>query len=190
MDERSIHLIASTVEDKRTVYKWLCESDVSDSMFGFDSNEKPTWDAFCEDYEELYFDGTNPEFGRVFMIVLNGKKIGCVSYASFHLREQMAELDIWMDSEANCGKGYGTLAIIELCNYLETSLGINNYIIRPSIKNARAIKAYKKAGFKEVEKTNEKQVLHKYLTDQYYKEYGQGDYGEEGTLTLIMERTK
>ena len=190
MDQQTILLIPSTLEDKRIVYNWLCESDVSDAMFGFDSNERPTWEEFCEDYADVYFDGTNPEYGRVFMIVLNGKKIGCVSYACFHLREHMAELDIWMDSEANCGKGYGTLAIIELCNYLASDLCINNYIIRPSVKNKRAIKAYNKAGFKEVEKSSVKQVLHKYLTDQYYEEYGQGDYGEEGTLTLVMERTE
>lgn len=182
-----IQLIPSTLEDKRLAYTWLCESDVTDAMFGFDTNTKPSWEEFCEDYLDCYFDGTDPGFGRVFMIVSHGQKIGCISYCCFHLNDAMAELDIWMDSEANCGKGHGTEAILKLCDYLADNLEIKNFIIRPSKQNHRAVKAYKKAGFAEVAKEIEEQILHRYLKNEYYEAYGAGDYGVEETVTLVRE---
>lgn len=187
MDEMTLQLVPSTLEDKRLAFNWLCNSDVSASMFGFDGSEKPSWEEFCEDYLDCYFDGTDPEFGRVFMIVSHGQKIGCISYCCFHLRDHMAELDIWMGSEAHCGKGYGTQAISTLCDDLVVRFGITHFIIRPSRKNIRAVKAYKKAGFVEVDKEMEEQVVHRYLKDEYYEEYGAGDYGVEGTVTLVRE---
>lgn len=87
-----------------------------------------------------------------------------------------------MNSEANCGKGFGTDAIVSLSAYLHEKLGIDELIMRPSVRNTRAIKAYGKAGF---EKSNKPASY--YLLDEYMPLYGAGDYGEGGDVLLVKE---
>ena len=63
-----------------------------------------------------------------------------------------------MNGPENCGKGYGSDALKTLCDYLFRSLGIKEFVIRPSAKNLQAIKAYEKAGFHRVECNIEEQT--------------------------------
>jgi RimJ/RimL family protein N-acetyltransferase len=106
--------------------------------------------------------------------------VGFISYSAFHLKQHKAELDIWMNSEANCGKGYGSDAIITLGEYLRKTLGIQELIMRPSIKNVRANKSYEKAGFKKSNKRPDE-----YLLEQYVATFGDGDYGADESTLLV-----
>jgi hypothetical protein len=59
--------------DRRAIYQWLAESDLTPSMLGppnFPDAPEPTWDQFCEDYGPDFFDGTRQEVGRSFIIEL------------------------------------------------------------------------------------------------------------------------
>lgn len=183
-----VELVPASLEERMAIYEWLCNSDVTASMMGppdFVKLRIPTWDEFCEDYVDCYFDGSQPAKGKVFMIVTNNVKVGCISYTCFHLNASKAELDIWMKAEANCGKGFGTDAIIILCNYLKQFFQIEEFIIRPSIKNIRAIRSYQKAGFSIIDKNEEEIILKNFLKDEYFDLYSDGDYGKEGTVTLV-----
>ena len=77
------------------------------------------------------------------------------------------EIDIWMKGEENCGKGLGNDAMIALTDYLNEAHGIHTCIIVPERSNPRAVRAYEKAGFAEVE-CNKRQGLLKAL---YQPEY-------------------
>lgn len=148
-----------------------------------DYSENPivTYEEFCDKgYEEYYFTGEKPEAGRGFFIVDKGEPIGFISYSSFHLKPFIAELDIWINCEANCGKGFGTDAIISLGSFLNETMGVCELIIAPSRKNIRAIKSYEKAGFK---KTNKE--MSEFLLDEYVSIYGEGDYGTNETIILV-----
>ena len=61
------------------------------------------------------------------------------------------ELDIWMRSEACCGKGYGTEALDALCRHLHERFGVEEFMVQPSARNPRAIRAYEKLGFKRLD---------------------------------------
>lgn len=102
-----------------------------------------------EGYEPHYFDGSAPEFGRCFLILADGEPVGQVSYNDIHASEgrRRVELDIWMRSEACCGKGYGTDALDALCRHLHERFGVVEFLVQPSARNPRAIRAYEKAGF-------------------------------------------
>jgi RimJ/RimL family protein N-acetyltransferase len=52
-----------------------------------------------------------------------------------------------MSCEANCGKGYGPDAIRALCTWLAAEFGVRTFMMQPSARNPRAIRAYEKAGF-------------------------------------------
>jgi len=180
-----INLIPATLSDRRNIYDWCFHCETSKSHCGlpdFPDVVIPTYEEFYDDYVEYFFTGAKPEKGRGFMIVSESEQVGFISYTCFHLKPHMAELDIWMGSESHCGKGFGTDAIVSLCDYLSRTLGIREFIMRPSIENERAIKSYKKSGFEESDK-----LPSEYLLDEYMELYGAGDYGEGGDILLVKK---
>ncbi|MDP2183229.1 MAG: GNAT family N-acetyltransferase [Actinomycetota bacterium] len=157
--------------DRRAVYRWLAESDVTQSMMGpplFPDTPAPTWDEFCEDYGPHFFDGTRHQVGRSYIIEVDGEAVGHVNYDGMDLVQNTAELDIWLCCEKVCGRGYGPDALVALTSYLHEAFGITEFIIRPSRRNARAIHAYAKAGFTLLPPSNGQQT----------EVYGPGDYAD------------
>lgn len=147
---RLVTLRPAEDRDRRRVYAWMAESEVTRWMMGpplFPEAPIPTWEQFCADYVPLFFDGTRPDFGRSYIIETDGEAVGHVSYSEVDLTRGQAELDIWFKSEAVCGRGYGSDTLVALTCHLRQALGLTEFIMRPSRRNERAIKAYAKAGF-------------------------------------------
>jgi len=69
---------------------------------------------------------------------------------------------------------------MSLGEFLNRNLGISELIMRPSVKNTRAVKAYIKAGF---EKSNMSPDY--YLLAEYMPLCGIGDYGINGDVLLV-----
>ena len=179
-----IELTPAALADRQKAYEWCFHSETTKAHSGLpDYPENPilTYTEFCEKgYEDYYFTGEKPESGGGFFIVKDGEPIGFISYSCFHLKPGIAELDNWMKTEENCGKGFGTDAIMALGNYLHETLGIHTLIMGPSVKNERAIRAYEKAG---LIKTDEKMSV--FLLSEYVSVYGDGDYGMEQTAVCV-----
>jgi RimJ/RimL family protein N-acetyltransferase len=177
-----IQLAPATLDDRRDVYDWCfhCETSKSHSGADFPGIIIPSYEEFCDDYVDYFFTGTELHNGRGFIIVYNNENAGFISYCSYHLKPHISELDIWLNNEKHCGKGFGTDSIITLGDYINQTLGIHKLIMAPAKKNTRAIAAYKKAGFEE---SNEPMTA--YLLDEYIPIYGGGDYGEAHTAVLV-----
>lgn len=145
----------------------------------------PGYPEFCEHYYEAYFfTGARPKAGRGFLIQHGGESVGFISYSSFHLRPATSELDIWMNSEANCGRGFGTDAVTCLAEHLNKTMGVAQVIIAPSGKNLRAVKSCEKAGFVRTDRP-----MSDFVSDEYLALYGSGAYGAAGT-TILVRRFK
>jgi len=178
-----IDLQPATLDDRRKVYDWCFHSEITKSHAGqpdYPDVHIPSYDEFYNDYLDYFFIGQELNKGRGSMIMQNNTAIGFISYTSFHLKPHWAELDIWMCSEDNCGKGYGTDAIISLGNFICDTQNITKQIMRPALKNTRAITSYKKAGFEEsnIPPTD-------YLLKEYITLYADGDYGSGNTALLL-----
>ena len=148
-----VTLRPATVQDRRMIYEWLAHSDVTTSMLGpptYPEHQIPTWEEFCDDYVLHYFNDCSPELGRCFVIMVKGEVVGQVNCNNIDKCNKRTELDIWMCSEANCGKGFGADALETLCKYLFRKFGILECLIEPSARNPRAIRAYEKAGFNRI----------------------------------------
>jgi len=172
----------ATERDKRAIYEWLTKSDITPSIMGppnFPDQPVTTWDEFRADYKSYYFNGSKPKLGRCFIIMVNNMPVEMVSYNEVDERRKRTELDIWMSCEANCGRGYGPDALQTLCEYLFQTYGIVEFVMRPSARNHRVIRAYEKAGFQRVELTSEQQEA----------EYGRGDYDDSTVLINHMPKT-
>jgi len=171
-----VALRPATEADRATVYAWLARSDLTPSMMGpprFPDHPVPTWEEFCADYKPHYFDDSLPQAGRCFIIVVDDEDVGVVGYNRIDPVAAECELDIWLRSERDCGKGYGPDALQVLCDLLRRSMGVARAIIRPSLRNERAIAAYRRAGFEVSPLSAEEQEAR----------YGKGDC--EDTVTLV-----
>lgn len=110
----------------------------------FPDHPIPTWQEFCADYTNRFFDPEGDGFGRLFVIRAEQRKIGCISYDGLDNWRGIAELDIWIGSSADCGRGWGSQAIRELSSQLLRHPAVEFLIMRPSRRNARAIAAYQR----------------------------------------------
>lgn len=174
--------------EKYKTYEWMCLSDTAKMHMGqpdFPNNPIPSWEEFKEDFEDFYYQEETRAKGSVMIIYDNEEEIGCLCYACFHLKPQKAELDIWLKGADYCGKGIGTKALRDLCEYLELNYNIKDYLIRPSVNNHRAIRAYEKIGFKKVIKDEIESTINEFLLPEFLDEYGDGDHGFEETEVLV-----
>ena len=137
-----------TKEDKTLFFEMATKSAATPFLYGeMCGNEIPTWDEIFHDYKDYYFDGSEPENGRCFSILLNNEVIGQVNYNDIDRSNDSVELDIWIADDNNTGKGFGSDALQVLMQYLSSELNVETFIICPSIENPRAIKAYENVGF-------------------------------------------
>ncbi len=152
---RHVTLRPAAPEDERAILDRLFRSDLTPTMLGpplYPERPIPPPGEVDEGYEPHYFDGSAPELGRCFLILADGEPVGQVNYNDIHERggRRRTELDIWMRCEASCGKGYGTDALDALCRHLHERFGVVEFMVQPSARNPRAIRAYEKAGFRRL----------------------------------------
>lgn len=145
MTGRRVRLRPAGLADRAMIHAWSYASDVAPWLHLSDGLNRPLED-WCRDWEEHYFTDGSPERGRVFVIMERDAPVGAIAYGRIDERHRV-ELDIWMSTGANCGRGLGTDAIEVLCAYLEEWMGVRTFMMQPSARNPRAVRAYEKVGF-------------------------------------------
>ena len=141
----NIRLQQAKLIDRDKIYQWLACSDATPEMLGpptFPDTPVPTYEEFCKDYNEEAFRDYG-EF-RLFLIVVDKEEIGAISY---FIRDEVAELDLWIAKRKNWNNGYGSTSLKLAIEKLSDDNSIDTLIIRPSARNPRAVSAYQKAGF-------------------------------------------
>ena len=139
-----------TAADFPTFYKWATASEAT--PFWYEDGRIPTLEEFARDWKEYYFDGSQPEKGRCFNILIGDRVIGQVNYNDINRENNSVELDIIIAEDINKNKGYGTDALKTLARYLFQNMNIKLCWIEPIARNTRAIRAYEKAGFRTTRK--------------------------------------
>lgn len=145
-----IKLRPATPQDKRKVFDWLTNSNLTKEMMGlpnFPDSKIPTWDEFDNDYLDHYFDASPPLKGRCFIISEKENEVGQINYNAIDKVKKCTDLDIWLSDIKYTGRGIGTEAILLLCQYLNERFDCEQFIMSPSKRNKNAIKSYQKAGF-------------------------------------------
>jgi diamine N-acetyltransferase len=140
---KQIELRAATLADRRIVWEW---SELSDIAPLVESSDGPhTFEEFCAGWQHCFTEEIS-DVGHGFIILFRGSPVGFIAYNDIDSKRRV-ELDIWMSSEANCGKGFGPDAIEALCAYLSTTFGVRTFMMQPRARNPRAIRAYEEVGF-------------------------------------------
>lgn len=86
----------------------------------------------------------------VYAIEVDGEVIGSIQYVEEPARDyRHASLDVFLHSDWH-GKGLGTDAVRTLSRHLIHDRGHHRLTIDPSVDNEKAIRTYKRVGFREV----------------------------------------
>jgi RimJ/RimL family protein N-acetyltransferase len=144
-----ITLQAITNSDKDYFYTIATKSDGAKFWYDDGQREKRSKEAFFKDWNEGHFEIEKPMSGQCFWIIADDKKIGVIAYNVVDEKNKQTEIDIIIGDEEDMNKGYGSDAIHTLCEYIFKTLKLNKVWIEARMNNPRAVKAYKKAGFKE-----------------------------------------
>jgi len=131
--------------------------------------------------EEYLYDGKLGK-GNYWLIKFKNEVIGAICYCCIDDCCEILELDIWMGAARHTGKGFGVEAISCLMDYLHKHICNNTFIIRPWRKNQHAIRAYNKAGFKEILDF----LPEEFYSFEFLEWYADGDYGVE-TVNMIKK---
>ena len=153
---KKIRLIPALEKDRRKVYEWMAHSNITYQMMGpplFPELSIPTWEEFDDDYEEFMFSEELTEDGHCFIIWANETAVGQINYGEINIAEKQVELDIWLGDEKFTNQGFGTDAVLTLCNWLQDRFACESFIMAPSARNPAAIRSYQKAGFEIAEET-------------------------------------
>ncbi len=167
--------------DRPRIYEWLTQSDLVTNTMGapfYPERPVPSLDEFSAEYVNAYFDGTRPYAGRMFVIVAGGDEIGCVSHGPIDLLNDVVELDIWLAERRLTSRGLGSEALVLLADWMQTNYGVNRFLVRPSRRNVRALRAMRRAGFRETDLPASEVIEKLHLPP--------GDYSDEVLLFRIL----
>lgn len=151
---QKVALRRAALADRPRVYDWLARSDLTAGMMGapvFPDHPIPSYEQFCEDYEPYYFEGSRPFDGRGLIVQAGGADVGFLNYCRVDLLRDVVELDLWLAAFVHCGHGYGSEALALACDWLQENFGVNRFLVRPSRRNVRALRAMRRAGFRETD---------------------------------------
>jgi RimJ/RimL family protein N-acetyltransferase len=140
-------------------YRWATESEATPFWYGEMVGEPvPTCEHFKRDFPPHYFDGSQPEKGRSFIIMVGRRAIGEINYNEIDRKHNSVDLDIIIAEDRDKGRGYGSDAVKTLARYLFREMHIEVCRVETVLSNPRAIRAYEKAGFKQAERYQEKGI--------------------------------
>lgn len=149
LEGEKVVLRPMTVEEIPIFYKWATQSDSTSFWYGELYGDRiPTYEEFTRDWKRHFFDGSQPEKGRSFTILVGNKAIGQINYNEINRKNNSVELDIIIAEDIEKSKGHGSDALETLVKYLFQNMNIQLCEIEAVTQNVRAIRAYEKAGFK------------------------------------------
>jgi RimJ/RimL family protein N-acetyltransferase len=129
-------------EDSEILFRWINDPET----VRLNAPYKPVHWASHEAWVRSV--GNSP--GRhVFVIRVDGRPIGVVQLVDIDPIHRSAELTIRIGEEADRGRGYGTEALRLAVGFAWRDLNLHRVWARVFATNARAIRAFQKAGFVE-----------------------------------------
>ena len=148
-----------TADQLPLFYRWATQSEATPFWYGDLVGEPlPDYEHFLKDFPTHYFDGSQPEKGRSFVIMVGRREIGEINYNEIEGEHNSVDLDIIIAEDSDKNRGYGSDALKALARYLFRKMNIEVCTLETVLKNTRAIRAYEKAGFKQKRQFQEKGI--------------------------------
>lgn len=148
-----IALRRAVPDDRMRIYHWIARNDLWLTMTGnapVYEPRIPTFDEFRARYDDNCFTGRQPFLGRVLIIGNGEEDVGFVAFRGVDLVANVVELDAWLAARRFQRRGYGSAAIALACGWLQREFGVDRFVLRPSRRNVHALRAARRAGFREI----------------------------------------
>lgn len=174
-----VYLSPMCMADAETFTKWMNDFNVTD--YTGRSSSLMTMEA-----ENSWMNNVLNSNEPLFSIIKleNDELIGNISLMKIDNIRRTATLGIMIGEDKNRSKGYGTEAIKLLLDYGFNYLNLNNIMLEVFAFNERAIRAYQKAGFKEIGRRREAY----FLNGKYYDEVYMDVLAKEFTESYITNK--
>ena len=153
-----IYLSPRSSEDAEKFTEWLNDFEVTDYLGR--SGQIITLEAEKEYLEK----NNNPEATFAIVTLDENELLGTVSLERIDYINRTATLGIFIGNKEYHSKGYGTEAIRLILDYGFNYMNLHNIKLQLMSFNQRALKCYKKCGFKEVGRIRE----NKFINGKYY----------------------
>jgi diamine N-acetyltransferase len=150
---REVQLHAAAQSDLARVYQWLAESDLTREMMGPPLYiDRPVIDRarFEAENPPSVFEGGSPFDPRGWIIRAGDEDVGFLRQGRIDLLRDVVELDVWLAARRHRGHGFGSAAIDIACEMLQRDCGVNRFVLRPSLRNVHALRAMRRAGFRDL----------------------------------------
>ena len=166
-----IYLSPMNIDDLEIYTKWLNDCNVTNGIHG-------THKMINLETEKEYLNKCLSNGDYQFAIVKkeNDELIGNCGIDDISFRDQNGVIGLFIGEEENRNKGYGKEAIDLLLEYCFNYLNLNNIMLKVFSFNERAIKCYKKVGFKEIGRRRKCCYLNGKFYDDVYMDILKEEY--------------
>jgi RimJ/RimL family protein N-acetyltransferase len=177
----NIYLSPMNVEDAEIYSKWMNDFNTTDYL-GLSSNivnliDEKTWLEKSLKESRLQFAVVDLE---------NDKLIGNCGFDDIDKTRRTATIGLFIGDEENRNKGYGTQMLKLLLDYGFNYLNFRNIMLKVYSFNERAMKAYKKVGFKEIGRRRESYFLNGKYYDDIYMDILSDEFSESYIKNKII----
>ncbi len=150
IEGKRVYLSPMSLDDAEKYVKWLNDFKVTDGLNG--SQNMVTLEG-----EKEWITNQTKEGNFQFAIIrtADNELIGNCGFNKIDQVNGTGNIGIFIGEEENRGKGYGTEALKLLISFGFDYLNLNNIMLSVYSFNERAIKCYKKLGFKEIGRRRE-----------------------------------
>lgn len=173
-----IYLSPRNIEDVEIFTKWLNDFEVTDYIGRSAA-------VMTLEGEKRYLEqNLNPEASFVIVTLDKDEMIGTVSLERINNINRSATLGIFIGNKDYLSKGYGTEAIRLILDYGFNYMNLHSIKLNLMSFNERALKCYKKCGFKEVGRYRE----NKFVNGKYYDTICMDILASEFTESFIRNK--
>ena len=153
-----IYLSPRSLEDVEKYTEWINDFEITDYI-GRSGN------IMSIEGERKYLqENANPEATFSIVTIDGDKLIGTISLEKIDYMNRTATLGIFIGEKEYLSKGYGTEAIRLLLDYGFNYMNLHSIELDLMSFNERALKCYKKCGFKETGRIRE----NRFINGRYY----------------------
>jgi hypothetical protein len=102
IEGKLVRLRPARIEDRRKIFAWLTQSDVTPSMMGpptYPDHPLPSWKEFKGDYTTSFFNDDVNTSGKNHIILAGDTEVGTIGYDGLDPTAGCADLDLWMRAE-------------------------------------------------------------------------------------------
>jgi RimJ/RimL family protein N-acetyltransferase len=117
---------------------------------------------FTAEQEERWYDSVSTGYDAAHFTIYeraSGRPIGTTSLNGIDQRNGAAEFGILLGEADARGKGYGTEVTQLMLDYAFTALSLHSVMLRVLAVNVAGLRAYQKAGFREIGRRRASQLL-------------------------------